>query len=447
MTDANELLHRRFRDLRPGMQLVAIEDAAVPVTILSVDVLAQERKEIPLLEEFALRLMLGGMTNCADMAAFLGLEGDQVELAVANQIVADNIVEARGSLRLTTKGKEIGRDHAAVVPKEAALRVVFDRSLWGVVDYPQSQMVRLKDAKDAGWLLLPAQATSSITDLDVTALRLNTLLNSGGNASLSSIQVLDVRNVKREKHLYMPAKLLVYWSEVANDVQLALAIDNDLSISHDEVLQGAASDLGISVEAPAPRPKLEAELEAIRSDVSQEDPADSESIESESSPSPAGVVRSVSVFEHPALLQGALQQSQHRLLIIAPWVKRTVVTTQFLELLERRLLSGVQVHIAHGYKSTDVGSDADALRHLSNMRDRFHERFTLARLRSTHAKILISDDSWVTTSFNWLSFRGAEDLTYRMEEGTLVTIPSVVDAEYKKLLQMIQDQRRATRQS
>ena len=45
-----DMIRRRFGDHRPGLQLISVVDAALPVTMLRVDVLAQERKPLPLLE-------------------------------------------------------------------------------------------------------------------------------------------------------------------------------------------------------------------------------------------------------------------------------------------------------------------------------------------------------------------------------------------------------------
>jgi hypothetical protein len=42
--------------------------------------------------------------------------------------------------------------------------------------------------------------------------------------------------------------------------------------------------------------------------------------------------------------------------------------------------------------------------------------------------VLIFDDKWISTSFNWVSFKGDPDRTCRMDEGTLVRIPGQVTA-------------------
>ena len=128
-------------------------------------------------------------------------------------------------------------------------------------------------------------------------------------------------------------------------------------------------------------------------------------------------MRSVDVHEHPQLLAKALNGAKKRLLIIAPWVKGGVVSTDFVAALERRLRAGVEVRIGHGCGPDDSGSDDFALRKLTNLAARY-DKLRVVRLQNTHAEILIFDDQWITTSFNWLSFKGDPNRTYRMEEGS-----------------------------
>jgi hypothetical protein len=75
--------------------------------------------------------------------------------------------------------------------------------------------------------------------------------------------------------------------------------------------------------------------------------------ESEAAASPAGQppttggittrVRSVSVFEHADLLLEAPATAKTGLLMIASWVERSMVTTDFLTNLERRLQVRVEI--------------------------------------------------------------------------------------------------------
>jgi hypothetical protein len=445
---AAALIKRRFGDLRPGLQLLGVVDAAVPVTIVRVDVLAQERKDLPLLEEFILRFVHSGVANIDELAGLLGLQRDQVITAAAELISKGNLIQKpNGALSLTELGKEAARDLASVQPVLSQLSVQFDRVLWSIQDYPRSSLIKKRDAQDEGRELLPAKKRSRVSLVDLPVERFNELVDSRSDRT-RGVEVLRVRKIAAQaQHLFMPAELLVYGDPASGQVELGLCIDGDLRPEHglEFAASNAVEKIGISVAKPEPRPTLEPELEEQR--VSSEQIEVMKAAAGTGQPAAdAGTpplpvaelpVRSVDVFEHPELLEKALNQSATRLLIISPWVKGAVVNTNFIAALERRLRAGVKVHIGHGIGNDDSGSDEFALRKLHNLANRFRSNFNLVRLENTHAKILIFDDVWVNTSFNWLSFRGDPNRTFRMEEGTLVQIPEQVDKAFQHYVEVL----------
>ncbi|MGW1446741.1 hypothetical protein ACWCO3_00380 [Micromonospora sp. NPDC002411] len=464
MLDADTLLQQRFRNRRPGLELIAIEDAALPVTVVGTDVLAQERKALPLLDEFVLRFTDAGLSSVDAISAFLGLEPRLVESTVADQARSDNISRGTGirPLILTPRGKRSVQELEAVQPVEKQLPVTFDRLTWSVADYSRNELIARREAEELGMLLLPASRTSRISVADLTASALNALL-AGRAVDRPRFEILNVRKVRPNTHRLLPVKLLIYGDVERGEVQLAVSVDGDLSQKHELALNalGGAERLGIRVAEPVPRPVLGEEIEAAR--VTQAEVSDlrsatiagrleaarvnapsisrlspGTSAEQELSDIP---VRSVSMLEHRELLQEALEAARLRILILSPWIKSAVVDTSFLGRLERRIRAGVRVFIAHGFGADDRGSDARALERLGNLQRRYRSLFTLARLPSTHAKVLIFDDTWISTSFNWLSFRGDPDRTYRIEEGTLVRLAPQVDAEFKRYVALIEDQR------
>lgn len=446
MTDTR-LLHRRFGDARPGMQLLAIEDAAVPVTIVQADVLAQERKPLPIMEEFVLRLVAAGIDNAPDVASMLGIASDQVLEAAAMQVSENNLSRRGGAghLALTAQGTEVVRDLAATQPVLKQLPVVFDRLVWRLVDYSRSGLMTKKEAQDRGLQILPAAQKARIGLADVTAEQFNSLLTAREGRE-KSVEILRVRRVSPNTHRYLPAKLLVYGDEARAELELAVCIDGEMQTDHGLALDAidAVKRLGLSFGPSEARPILDEDLEVQRVDQVATDLETASGIIAAETISPSAhepQVRSVSVFEHAELLAEALESAKKRLLIISPWVRSAVVTTDFVAKLERRLRTGAEVTIAHGYGNDDSGSDAYALKRLENLAARYRDSFTLARLRNTHAKILIADGTWVSTSFNWLSFRGDSDRTYRMEEGTMVRIPEQVDEAYERYRGLIDEQR------
>lgn len=330
------------------------------------------------------------------------------------------------------------RNLAATQPVLRQLPAAFDRLVWRLAAYNESFLIEKKDAQERGMTLLPAARNAQIGPDDVTPSGFNALLKG------DKLQVLRVHKVSTRKHRYLPVKLLVYADQSRRELELAVCIEDDLATEHGLALDRiqAVERLGLSLGDAEPRPVLDEQLEGQRRTDS---PAEPDAAEGQGDQPSEGsgftaLVRSVSVFEHADLLNDALSTAKTRLLIIAPWVKKSVVNTDFVAKLERRLRAGVEVTIAHGIGKDDSGSDTPALNRLGNLASRFG-KFTFVRVKNTHAKILIYDGTWISTSFNWLSFRGDSDRTYRMEEGTLVNIPTRVDKEYERYRALIEEQR------
>lgn len=439
-------LYKRFKDRRPGLQLLAIEDAAIPVTIVRTDVLAQERKGLPLIEEFILRFTVNGVVKIAEISSLMGLSENMTNNAASVQISANNLQykASTKALTATPQGKEIAREMAAVKPVLRQLPVIFDRVTWKMADHSPKLAITKKDAEERGLILLPPAKTERIKISDITEEEFNALLKKSGRRA-ATIEVLTVRKISPHTHKYLPVQLLVYGNPDKNEAQLAVYLDEDISTSHDLALQStdAVAKLGITVGPPEHQPALDEDIVKLRTDqppvgappAESQDPATD--IGPADSAEPTDQVRVVGVTEHPDLLNQALLGSKTRLLIISPWVKGAIVNAKFIRHIEERLRAGATVHIAHGYGKDDSGSDERALKRLRDLAQQHPRKFTLARLTNTHAKVLIADGIWVNTSFNWLSFKGDPSRTYRMEEGTVVTIPAKVDQMYERYLDVI----------
>ncbi|MFD6110650.1 hypothetical protein ACFWG0_11160 [Streptomyces yangpuensis] len=445
---ASEQIRRRFGNQRPGLELLGLVEAAVPVTVLRVDVLAQERKQLPLLDEFIIQFVYEGVQTIDELASLLGLEHEQVLNATAEQVSEGNIRRSDGRLALTAQGLEVARNVAAIQPVLKQLPVPFDRIVWSIKNYAQISLIKKKVAEERGYLLLPRKKQASVALTDLTVERFNELIRNREDRE-RLIEVLRIRKIASQaQHLYLPAQLLVYGNPERGEVELELCIDGELRSEHGLELAaiGAAEKLGFQVGRPEPRPTLSPELEEVRVPAEQikaliqggVKTPDGGAAETEAPQKVTEIpVRSVSMLEHPDHLTAALNSARKRILIISPWVKGGVVNTHFIERLERRLQAGVEIHIGHGIGPDDRGSDEWVLRKLRNLAQRYENRFHFVRLNNTHAKILIYDGIWINTSFNWLSFKGDPNRTFRMEEGTLVQIPSEVDKAYKQYVEVL----------
>ena len=274
--------------------------------------------------------------------------------------------------------------------------------------------------------------------------------------------------------------MLVYRARSSQEVRVRFAVDGRLSAEHEKAFlsAGGVEKLGIhdsilnsdpsptlpaligdglaaevanrlSSEDDSSRLKLKASIARFKAEVSrQATPIDSQAGVDDESYSAAIAeaegaerelaalkVRPVAVYEHPPLLEEALDTAQKRLLVISPWITTAVVDPRFLKRLQAALERGVEVRIGYGLEDRRQGRPElnAAEKELHEIAGR-NRRLRVVWLGNTHAKILLKDSEWfVVSSFNWLSFRGDPRRTFREEWGMFVGVTSVVDKYYAEL--------------
>lgn len=473
---------RRLARARPGMELVAHREVAVPLYTLTLDVIVEEQKPVPPIEEYVLRSANAGMGSIDDVCNFLGLERRLVEVAVHDLWQRDNVDVVEGRLLLTPAGQQVLSELVARAPVRREVSVEFDRMLYEVTGPAVAGRLKPFDVREAGLGELPLPHGHArkprVDDLEVETVSpaIKRALKGQGMPP----ELLAVRGVVRADRVFVEGLVLIYQTHDGTDYTLAVAVDGRLSTPHEDALgdAGGSERLGVDFEelrrskvelADLVDPELvalaadddevravEGELEVLELEqqgtvvegASPEDETTTiddsmveEALSQAQSRLEAFPVRRLRVYEHAPLLRRALEEAEERLLIISPWVSPAVVNDEFMRLLQLACKRGVDIHIGFG-----IGGD----RPQPHARDRAPERrlrglaknfrnFHFAELGNTHAKILIFDDIWITTSFNWLSFKGDPDRTYRQEEGLLVRVPEQVDAEYADFQQQIED--------
>lgn len=403
-------LMARFHNYRPGSKLVSIVPAALPVVRVGVTIVAQERNAIPLLNEFVIRCILAGLSNAEEIRTVLGMPSGPVQETIV-ELVHDRLIRASptdSSLQLTDTGRELARDFLKNQPVEKEIDLSFDRFSWRVADYEKYDLMTKKEARELGREIIDPLERRTLTVDDVRPEDVNQLEGFSGESS-KQVDILGISAIRPRVYLYMPTELLVFSNEESGELELIPYVNFDVSPFHQQIAlaQDLIDKFKIKFSKAVEELDYFAEIQPV--------PESSEI-----------VVREIDTFEHNKILEDALTNSTKRLLIISPWITRAVVNTTFLSRLERLLRRNVSVHIGFGYgrEAEDTRSDKRSVQSLGNLANRF-ENFTFVRLKNTHSKILVTDEKVVITSFNWLSFAGDPERTYRMETGTEVT-----DVEY-----------------
>ncbi|MEU8632694.1 S1 RNA-binding domain-containing protein [Amycolatopsis sp. NPDC048633] len=431
---------RRHAHALPGHTLMAAEPCALPASALTVDVLVEQSEELEAAQKYTLRALLNGIDTVDDLQLFLGLSEGDAGRAVAGLLLAEYITyqpPAEGGLRrlkLLPAGLEAARDAQLRRPMSTTIQVVYDRLAKSVTDWRRNSLRRSSQAKsDLGRLLMPPASSMPVRTTDLSISALSGTLDSH---TRDGVRILGISGVTENRNFYRDAILLVFKDDESNTLRLGIDVDGVWSEPHAAALEaiGAVERLRLAAEpveqpyepAPAPGVRLSKD-DVVALQISSEQAAS----EGDNGALDRAAVRWLGVYEHPQWLADATANSRNRLLISSPQIRSTVADDRWIRRIES-LSRTVDVTIIWGHDDNS-GTDRDALDALHAAARRAN-RLGVIRVDNTQAKVLVSDSCYITTSFNWLSFRGEPSRRYRQDDGDLVQDQSSADRAYDKYL-------------
>lgn len=403
--------------------------------------------------------------------------------------------------KLTKKGKKTLEEARILVPEERTFEIHYDgllrRPRWygelgRYFQNPQnprkSNLIEIEPAVKKP----PELDDLKLKDIDEIVREIETSKNRNPQTSQKR-DLLSLKALDRRQMCFQSATALVYKAKDSQNIQIGLVIDNRISPEHEQALARSKSFqkfqrqiqesiaqneslklaeelLGqefVSKNPLDPDPKtakltqnkavLSAQLEAIQDSLEQtrDDREKNElmqqleqqneqisQLQSQIDQMLASMpIRWLQMYEHRPVLEKAVKESQERLMIISPWIRADSVNRKFMKEFDKLLKRGVQVFIGYGLGKKDENQyprDLEAEKTLQKLAKQYAKNFTFKRLGDTHAKILISDTQFaVITSFNWLSFKGARDRTFRDERGTMVGDAQKIDELFDDLKQRL----------
>lgn len=436
---------------KPGFRLLACEPAALPYFAITGPAVLQQRKAIPPIDEYILQSIRLGIGSPDEVAGFLGLDEEIVSRSLARLWQADLVdfpaISGARSLRLTASGVRALEELIELSPEEKDIWFTFDRLTWRPAEVHSSQLIQPKDAKNADLIQIKPkkQAKPEADELPLGAVSRS--LRTSMRGTLGDTELLVFKRVDRAEQKYLPCHLLIFESIDGTDHAFDIAIDGRLNSEATTAIdaRGGIAHLGLQFDKPAERNRVEvapvqaaaatattpvaslAEVAQIRATANHADPAGEDATPPERDPVTgrqplidAIEARNLDTFEHPGYLQEAVQTATRRLLLTSPWVKNAIVTDRFVGDLRRLAKRGVKIYVGYGITPDAQDCDSNAIKKLESLQREVPHQVKVGCLGDTHAKILIWDDNQIVTSFNWLSFRGAQDRTYRQETGILL---------------------------
>jgi predicted transcriptional regulator len=473
-----EEVAERYQE-RGGFRLIDYREVALPTYSVSTRILTLARKRVPVIEEFILRGMAAGLNTADAIAGFLGLDQRVVNAALATLTAADDAAltasdtSRRHVWRLTPKGQKTLEQLESVVPEQRVVPIPFDGILRTVRDFSAVPTYAPREVRELGLLQIPPTQARKPQLADLTADAVEALLKKLSGDTEASREVLAVQEILRSDRRFIPAIALLYESDTGGEFQLGFAIDGVISPEHEAAFARAGGlarlkiyeqiagsrrerpeELAQAVATVQPTPddrrtrrevaERKGEIRTLREQLrvtesgEKVDLLESRIAELEALLSVSEAQRKVATtrflycFDHPPLLRDALTNAASRVLIISPWIMNSVVDSEFRALAEALLQRNVDLYIGWGFGDDSKSSPA-AIRFFDDLSRRYRN-FHWKHLGNTHAKVLLMDDAFVVlTSFNWLSFRGDADRTFRDEQGVVVSDPERVNDKFREL--------------
>ena len=423
-------LDAKYRNSHPGAVLVSIERVAIPAADVHFDLLVDEIKPIPTPIEYVLRFISLGVSRQSEIAEALGLP-DKMAVDVMARCLEEGLIAPVGkddNFGLTVRGKDALTTLTAQSPRRIGPKLVVDKTTWSLVDWPVSELLTQKQLNSEGFtgqLIAPAYGKTFKTQ-DFTAIEIDKALKSQTQRRASSVNVLQVISSKARFHGYVLGWLLIKVDE-DNKPVVVIEVCGERRIE----LEDAFYEQGLHSKFNFEGFRSNDASAAIQSEVRT---AEATTSSNETFSEPDGGM--LETYEHAALFEEALQIASKRLVIVSPWISDRVVNANFLARLERLVLAKVDVRIAwHFDDGRDKERPKDSARALKALLalSRRHENFKLITLEQSHAKVLIFDDMYVASSFNWLSFSGSRVGAYRLEYGEYRDDPRVVQQRFDRV--------------
>jgi hypothetical protein len=446
-------------DSRPDMTLVDYVEVGLPAwrVLARCDVL--EPKAISAIDETTMRAISLGVDDPLDLQILLGLDEQVLDSTLTGLVDHEWARDAGGDgkIGLTDAGDEILTAAVEIVARELVVPFDYD----GLLRRPilDQNLVDRRIGAARGLREVPAtpERPPDVTELRACRQSIGRVLRVAGGRREQDAQLLDVRSIDRRDRYMLPALAMVFAPRGRGRCEVALAVDDEISIEHEAafVNAGLADRIGLdrrlratrrrALTSPGPRGRAaalheDAEREARRrlrearehaANASAETPGqEDDDVRQARARLNDLSTRTVLPHEHAALLRVALSASRERLLIAGGAVSSAHVDGRFLRQLRRILEAGALVRII--VSGAAPGSEA-ALKSLHDAA-RDYPKLIVEEHDLGAAGALISDSRFVVFgAFPWLGQLGDRDRPLVDTRSLLTRDPEAINEEWVRL--------------
>lgn len=471
----------------PGYDLVSFFEAAFPVYRVTLRTSLLQERDVPILQEYILKMLEAGLSSPSEIAGWLGLPDAAVHAGAADLLRGDHVLQvpgAPGQLQLTGKGRKALETLKLLLPQVISLTFDMD-AITGTLEPRASGLVKRDTIRKMGLTPIPpSRPQPSLENVEFLAVKnLVRALRESRPEKGPAGDLIDVLEVERVYTEYRRMQVLVY-QEVAGPNFDFLVMDrrhrmqdheqalkrmerNGIRVvpgeAHSEVreqpdsclpstdLEQARKSAAALAELRLAEQQITQRLEAVRTEqddaLTAEDAVEAQTRVAELEERLRALEeqkaqllmesRTLATYEHRPLLEKALDEANESVIIVSPWLRRSGLDEDLMSRIEAALNRHVHIYIGYGITTEDNPAndrpqhDSSVVERLQKLQYDYPDQLSLTEFGNTHEKILVCDRRFfVVTSFNWLSFRGDPRRPLRQERGMYCAIPEQVDSFY-----------------
>ena len=398
-------------------ELVGIDNYFYPYYRINLKCVYKEKSSISIAEEYFLRAIQAGVKNITDLQEFLGLD-DPVFEDIYAELHQKDFCNKNPELHLTPSGIEFLKE----MGKENYIREQKKIYIDGVTGEPQCEDVNSRKYKEQLERIKPAIPYPRSENLAFFYRSLFSLLKKDAqeiadenNGQLSLHEITEI--VDSAFKINQKITILFYQNNKNDDWRILALSDGDENLKITRNIM-EKEEVGKSI-INFPRQKSTSidEVETRvkpNSLIKLNHISDVEKLKDEDF---------ITMPSHRILLEKALKESSSEVIINTPWIRDEVFTNTFKNMFEKALEREVAISIIFGMgdgkyqRKPDI--DSSVKKYFDNLRLKFGNFLNIKTTRGNHGKVLICDNSFmVTTSFNWLSFKGDPKRKLRREFGS-----------------------------
>jgi hypothetical protein len=430
-----------------------------------------------------------GLNTITDISSFLGIKEVVVRAGLTNLLQSEDVLVKKSSpkdiFRLSSKGVCTLRDAEIVTPEEHTIQIYFDALLRKPAAYHKDPFYSAKEIRHYNLLEIPFWPPTKPQVTDLSSQDVSKVIQQAARVKDNRVELLAIKAIERCGRLGRYAIALIYKSKRDDEINIAFAIDGRLS---DELENAFALQEGpkrISIRQHLRDEGTERLLRELSKEIINEIPSTEaiEALEEKEAKAQAALdsaslemdwatgedarekarshitealnrlgeaqasleqipIRYLSAYDHPQLLDKALNECIERLVITSQGLSIQVADANFVKQLEIILNRGVKVYIAYNLpkhqKTVKENENQKAEERIRKLVSR-HQNLHLTIDKNININVLLADRKYVILSnFNWLSYRGDIENPICQGQGLLISKPEVVDAQFSKILKRLE---------